>query len=156
MHAPTSSHAPGTQPPPAIASLIGFLRAHVPFSGMQPSHLQFLAKRLRIAYYPRGSEIDTGDELATECLYIVKQGRVVGSPESSGMAPATREIGPGDCFVAGSAARSRGARRARYRAVEDTFCLELEGESMNKLVKTSTAFRDFHDRLRSEDIRHLP
>lgn len=143
MHAPTSLHASGTQPPQALASLIGFLRAHFPFSDMRPPHLRFLATRLHIAYYPRGSEIETSDDGAADNLFIVKQGKIA---ESSGTASGKRELGPGDCFVAGSAV-PRSARRAHYRTLEDTFCLELEHESMNKLVKISAAFRDFYNHL---------
>ncbi|HRQ47764.1 MAG TPA: cyclic nucleotide-binding domain-containing protein [Rhodocyclaceae bacterium] len=145
MHAPNFIQVSGAQPPQVLASLIGFLRVHSPFSGMQPSHLHFLAKRLRIAYYPRGSEIETSDDGATDNLYIVKQGRIA---ESSAASSCRRELGPGDCFVTGAAV-SRSTRHARYRTLEDTFCLELERETMNKLVKTSAAFRDFYDHLAS-------
>ncbi len=155
MHAPTPTRHSDEQPPPVLASLISFLRPHFPFSGMDPAHLQFLAKRLRISYYPRGTQISGSDEDVTESLHIVKHGRVAVSSSMSGIASGRREYGPGDCFVTRPAAPS-GSRHSHYRTLEDTFCLELEREGMKKLMKTSAAFRDFYRRLCPDDDDGTP
>ena len=74
------------------ALVIPQLRAHAPFDEMEPEALRFLAKRLQVAYHPRGQAIVGPDSGIVERLHIVKQGSVRGSGGGHGARPDLADI----------------------------------------------------------------
>src|SRR5919106_6981570 len=112
--------------------LIAPLREHAPFDEMEPEALDFLGRKLALAYYPRGEVITEPERGVADRLYIVKQGRV----------RADAVFGPGECFPVG-ALIGRRATTNRYLAEADTFCWELPAADFHALLELSPRFRAF-------------
>lgn len=108
---------------------------------MEEDHLQYLAKRLRLVFYPRDS-IVTRPEIGTpEHFYIIKQGRIRGeSPD--GEETGGWELVAGECFPVGALLARRPVQTIA-RAAEDSFCLELERSGFDYLLQHSAVFHDF-------------
>ena len=121
-----------------LAPTVEFLRQFAPFDQMTTSHIEFLAKHLRLGFYPRGETIVSSNR-APHTFYIVKQGRVRVAAED---ATSSREFGPGGCFPLADLLARRPVDTVQ-RAAEDTFCFELDWENFEKLVAQSHAFRNF-------------
>lgn len=127
-----------------LSPLIEFLRRHAPFDQMQPQHLEFMAKRLRAAFYANGEKITDPEAGPASKFVIIKQGRVRGETpsEDERISGNAWELMPGECFPIGALLARRPVRTV-HRAVEDTFCYELEREDFDKLLKQSSVFSDF-------------
>jgi CBS domain-containing protein len=108
------------------------LRAHAPFDEMEPEALEFLERKLALAYYARGEGITDPARGVADRLYIVKQGRV----------HADAVYGPGECFPVGALIGRRATTNA-YRAEADTFCWELAAADFHGLLEKSPRFRAF-------------
>lgn len=147
-------HESDAQHASVLAPVIEFLRRYRPFSGMAATHLQFLAKRLRLFYYPQGTWVGGRKDDAAGIFHIVKQGRIVEASAATGRETDTRLLCAGDCFVT----RIASSRKSplTYRTVDDTFCLELEHEGTTKLMRTSRAFRDFCGRFCPDEAKSQP
>lgn len=132
------------RPQGVLIPVMEFLGRHSPFDHMDPVHLEFLAKRLKLVFYARDEQVTAPQLGPANRFYIIKQGRVLGEPvDGDGNVISTAwELAPGECFPVG-ALMGRRAVRTRYRAAEDTFCFELDREDFNKLFKMSTEFQDF-------------
>ena len=129
--------------PPPAAALIASLREHAPFDEMGTGSLHFLAERLRLAYYARGTQIIGPDSGKVETFYIVKQGSVRGTPApGEGRAAADIVLGAGECFPIG-ALIARRATAYSYRAETDTFCWELASADFRRLLEKSRRFHAF-------------
>jgi CBS domain-containing protein len=190
----------------ALAPVIEFLLRHAPFDRMGATHLEFLAKHLKLGFYAKGEVITEPMSGAARHFYIIKQGRVRGEsangpdlvsgrvreagrdtgsargradvqdaqmPRRPGMAgsglgpigeaaaPAdsstrgTRisypsedgawELVAGECFPIGALLARRPVHTV-HRAVEDTFCFELDREYFDNLLTQSPVFHDFCSR----------
>jgi len=126
-----------------LAPTLEFLRRHAPFDRMAGAHLEFLAKHLRLGFYLKHEVITEPAQGVATRLYLIKQGRV-----RAELAQGEREVWelePGECFPIG-AMLARRPTAMRYRAVEDTFCFELERERFEKLLALSPVFHDFCSR----------
>ena len=124
---------------------VAALRAHPPFDQMGAKSLGFLATRLRLAYYPRGTAIVTPEGGVVLRLHILKQGRVrgeAGALEGGLRGAVDVVLGVGECFPLGALVGER-ATVYTYRADEDCFCWELAAEDFRKLVKRSARFHAF-------------
>lgn len=121
---------------------VSALKAHPPFDQMGSKSLGFLAARLRLAYYPRGSVIVAPENGAVQVLYIIKQGRVRGGAEGGLRGAVDVVLGAGECFPLGALAGRR-ATVYTYRADEDSFCWELPAEDFQRLTVRSGRFREF-------------
>ena len=131
---------------PGLAPTIEFLRKYAPFDRMAPEHLQSLARRLKLGFYPKNSIVVGPADGQAARLYVIKQGRVRGEPVSEGPANyGARVLAPGECFPV-DALMSRRPVHAVYRAVDDTFCFELERPQFEQLVAQSKEFHDFCSR----------
>ncbi|MBI3899961.1 MAG: CBS domain-containing protein [Gammaproteobacteria bacterium] len=111
---------------------------------MSGAHLEFLAKHLRIGFYPKGTIVTQPVSGVARTLYIVKQGRVRGELEG-GRRPTAGEVWelvPGECFPIGALLAHR-AVAIKQRAVEDTFCFELDRDDFETLLLQSPVFSDF-------------
>ena len=122
------------------------LRAHPPFDGMGTKSLQFLAARLQLAYYPRGTVIVAPGDGAVQRLHIIKQGRARGGattvPGGTPRGAVDVVMGAGECFPLGALVGNR-ATVYTYRADEDCFCWELPAEDFHKVMGRSARFRDY-------------
>jgi CBS domain-containing protein len=116
------------------ALVVPQLRAHAPFDEMEPDALAFLAGRLRLAYYPRTSEIVAPAHGVVARLYIMKQGSVRGTGGAADVV-----LGPGEAFPIG-ALIGRRATVYTYRADADSFCWELEAKDFHALLERSRRF----------------
>jgi len=146
MHAESQDEQPGANGRPTQASIqpaIDFLRQHEPFNQLSPAHLEFLAKRLDLAFFAQGEVIADSSEGPASRLFIIKQGRVRGEPPQSGaMAPSAWELTTGECFPIGALLARRPVSTV-HRAAEDCFCYELRREDFDRLLGQSPVFHDF-------------
>jgi len=142
-----------TNPPP-LAPILEFLRRHAPFDQMAPAHLEYLAKRLKLGFYARGQAVTRPEDGPANRFFIIKQGRVRGEigsdePDDEG----AWELVTGESFPIG-ALLSRRPVRTINRAVEDTFCFELEREEFDTLLGQSPLFHDFCTRRLANLLDH--
>ena len=121
-------------------STIRFLRPHMPFSRMSRGDLEFLAERVKLAYFPVGTTIvDPADGVA-EHMHVIQRGHVAVRNTATGAEEEVR--GPGECFpVAALAAGTAGARR--FEATEDVFCFQLPREDFESLRLRSAPFAEY-------------
>mgnify|MGYP006273383325 CR=1 FL=1 len=132
------------RPQGVLIPVMEFLGRHSPFDQMDPVHLEFLAKRLKLVFYAHDEEVTGPRAGPANRFFIIKQGRVLGEPlDADGNITSTAwELVPGECFPVG-ALMGRRPVRTRYRAAEDTFCFELDREDFHKLFRMSGEFQDF-------------
>ena len=111
---------------------------------MEPEPLQFLADRLKLAYYPKDAVILSTASGVPKTLHILQRGKVVASqPTDVRMLEySSLTLGPGECFPIGSVMAQRPSTNA-YTALEDVFCYELAAEDFFALVQQSTVFNLF-------------
>lgn len=130
-----------------LAPTVEFLRRHAPFDRMAGAHLEFLAKHVRLGFYPKGAVVAEAAHGPALSLYIIKQGRVRGELENgrSPLRDEVWELEPGECFPIG-ALLARRPVLMRHSAAEDTFCFELERDDFDKLLALSPVFHDFCSR----------
>ncbi len=144
----------------ALAPVIEFLLRHAPFDRMGATHLEFLAKHLKLGFYAKGEVITEPMSGAARHFYIIKQGRVRGESADGTSVSRGPRLGPigetktedgawelvvGECFPIG-ALLARRSVHAVHRAVEDTFCFELDREYFDNLLTQSPVFHDFCSR----------
>jgi len=127
---------------PPLEPVLEFLRGHAPFDQMAPAHLTYLAKRLRLGFYPAGEAITRPEAGAADRFYIIKQGRIRGETGASESPEGAWELVGGECFPIGALLARRPVHTVN-RAVEDTFCFELEREEFDHLLNQSPVFHDF-------------
>ncbi|ACL72112.1 DUF294 nucleotidyltransferase-like domain-containing protein [Thioalkalivibrio sulfidiphilus] len=145
MSEPSHSHAEAhDRQAGVLLPVLEFLRRHAPFDQVEPEHLEFLAKRLKLTFYARGEKITDPKGGPASRFYIIKQGRVRGETpsEDEQISGNAWELVPGECFPIG-ALLSRRPVRTVHRAAEDTFCFELERDDFLQLNKLSPEFNDF-------------
>lgn len=132
-----------------LLPVIEFLREHAPFDRMAAAHVEFLARRLRLGFCANGEVITEPASGPARHFYIIKQGRVRGETQPEierGLAEeGAWELTRGECFPIG-ALMARRAVHTRQRAVEDTFCYELERDDFERLLVESPVFHDFCSR----------
>ncbi|MGE0080841.1 MAG: DUF294 nucleotidyltransferase-like domain-containing protein [Thiohalomonadaceae bacterium] len=127
----------------SLSPTLEFLRRHAPFDQMAPAHLEYMAKRLKLGFYARNEVIVGPGDGPADRFYIIKQGRVHGeAADGAEMEEGAFELVSGECFPVG-ALLSRRPVRLIERAVEDTFCFELEREDFDYLLNRSAVFHDF-------------
>ena len=135
-----------------IAATIAQLRRHAPFDRMEETDLEFLASRLKLAYFPAETVILESKSGIPACAYIIKQGAVV-------VGPAQRETGPelalqeGECFPMGALVADR-AVSGMYRASHDTFCYQLAAADFREVMRRSAEFHDFSTRRIAHMLQH--
>lgn len=124
-----------------LVPILEFLKQHAPFNQMTEAHLEYLAKRLVLVFFAKGSVITSPERGPASSLFIIKQGRIRGEAdqarEGSGW-----ELLPGESFPIGALLAQRPVQTVA-RAVEDTFCFELKRDDFDQLIKKSAAFHDF-------------
>lgn len=129
---------------PALTPVVDFLKQHAPFDQMAETHLEYLAKRLRLVFYAKDSVITQPSAGQASTLYIIKQGRIRGETEE-GDRKNGWELIAGECFPVGALLARRPVRTVS-RAAEDTFCYELDRADFDTLLQKSPVFHDFSTR----------
>ncbi len=124
-----------------LAPIIEFLKLHAPFDQMTEAHLEYLAKRLVLVFFAKGSVVTTPESGQATSLYIIKQGRIRGEADEAREGNGW-ELTAGEAFPIGALLAHRPVQTVA-RAVEDTFCFELKREDFDQLIKKSAAFHDF-------------
>jgi len=117
---------------------------------MTPAELDFLAARLSLAFYPRNSVIADPQQGEARTFYIIKQGRVRGETADDDGA---WELVAGECFPVGALLARRPVHTV-HRAVEDSFCFELDRADFEQLLRDSPVFRDFCTRRLANLLDH--
>jgi len=125
-----------------LDATVAALRTHAPFDQMGSKSLRFLASRLQLAYYPRGTAIVTPEGGVVQRLHILKQGRVRGGATGAFPGAVDVVLGAGECFPLGALVGKR-ATVFSYRAEEDCFCWELPAEDFQKMMARSARFHSF-------------
>ena len=118
-----------------------FLRRYPPFGQMEESALRFLAARLNLGYYPKGTVILSPLQGAPEMFYVIQRGMVqvaaldaVNSDDAHAI-----NLGPGECFSVSATLEKRPVT-APYTAAADTFCYELPAVHFPELLDRSAVF----------------
>lgn len=125
-----------------IAGALAALKEHAPFDEMEAAALGFLASRLSVAYYPRGTTLAGPAGGIVDRLFIVRQGTVRGSGALRNEAATDVVLGAGECFPIGALVGRR-PTVYDYRADGDVFCWELPAADFHALVEMSSRFHAF-------------
>lgn len=128
-----------------VAGVRQALGAWVPFSLMREEDLDFVARRVELAYFAPGEVVIAPDAGLPAVCWIVRQGAVEGfSSESVGAVPSV-VLGPGESFPVGALMAER-AVTDTYRAAGDVFCWALAKADFDELLRRSEVFLDFGKR----------
>jgi len=110
---------------------------------MENDQLDSLASRLSLAYYPAQSLILELLHGVARVFFIIKQGGVVGGDKSEPQIGGSHwRLSEGECFPIGALIGDRSVT-SYYRAAEDTFCYQLPAVDFQRLLQSSSVFRDF-------------
>ncbi len=127
-----------------VQSVRRFLGEQAPFSQMAPDDVDFVARRLELAYFGAGDVIVAPSSGPPVCCWIVKQGVVDGLRPAADSAAdeAVMHLTPGEIFPVGALLADR-AVSSTYRAGGDCFCWRLAREHFDELTRRSPVFLDF-------------
>lgn len=124
-----------------ISATINFLQAFPPFDRMEPEALEFLAARVKLAYFSKDTEIVSPGTGVVRHSFILQRGKVqsrqagdVGIMEHSSLI-----LGPGEFFPISSVMAQRSSSNT-YVAQEDVFCYEFEADVFFELLQKSPVF----------------
>ena len=125
-----------------IESVRRALAPHAPFSSMRDEDLEFVARRVELAYFGTGERIVSPQDGVPQRCWIVREGAVegrrVGAPDD---APSVTLIA-GETFPVGALLAERPVV-STYVAVGDVFCWALSRADFDALIRRSEVFRDF-------------
>lgn len=124
-----------------ISATVDFLRAFPPFDRMESEALEFLAERVKLAYFSKDTEIVSPGTGVVRHSFIVQRGKVQARQASdvSVMEYSSLILGPGELFPIGSVMAQRASTNT-YVALEDVFCYEIEADAFFELVQKSPVF----------------
>ena len=132
-----------------MQGLVRFLREYPPFDQMEPTHVRRLAERMRLRFFEAGREIASPDDGPAAAWYLIRQGAVEGRRPGAPDAPSPGEaasdrfvLGPADAFPVAALLGQR-PTRTRYRALQDTFCLQVDRPDFAAILEQSEPFRAF-------------
>ena len=118
-----------------------FLRQHSPFGQMAIADLEFLAQRVKLAYFDKNAVLLSPDMGAPRHLHIVQRGQVLrrDATDAGTLQENQITVAPGECFPIGAliAGKSTGYI---YSAMEDVFCYLLAVEDFHALTQRSQMF----------------
>ncbi|WP_240635950.1 DUF294 nucleotidyltransferase-like domain-containing protein [Caldimonas tepidiphila] len=150
---PANAQTPAPPAHPATASpassLIDNLRQllgrYVPFSQMQPEHVDFFITHAREAYFAPEEQVLSPQDGPVRQLYFIRQGAVTGVRGVTELYEGSFQYESGDMFPV-AALMGRRAVTATYTSMEDTFCLLLPQEAVSELMSLSAPFADLLNR----------
>jgi CBS domain-containing protein len=121
-----------------------FLAQHPPFNRLEPDALEWLAARLAIAYYAKGTLVLSPSQGVARCLYVVQRGAVERQPENprDDRSGGTSVLTAGGLFPFDAMIEKR-APRSAFTAVADTFCYQLDADRFAALLERSPRLREY-------------
>jgi CBS domain-containing protein len=124
-----------------VAATTEFLCRHAPFDRMEPEALTFLVERLKLAYYPKDTQIVTPEMGVVTTFHILQRGKVLArqSGDLNVLDYSTMTLGPGEGFPIGSVTAQRASTNS-YVALDDVFCYELAASDFLELMRQSSVF----------------
>lgn len=127
-----------------VGATIDYLRRFSPFDRMEPEALDYLARRVRLAYFHKDATILSPQDGIPQYLYIIQRGKVLRREvgEVATTMQMSLNMGPGECFPIGSVMGQRASTNA-YTAIEDVFCYQLPAEDFFHLINISPVFNLF-------------
>ena len=135
---PSTSSISASAPVQAARS---FLAQHPPFNRLEAEALEWVAARLALGYYARGSVILSPSQGVARCLYIVQRGAVERRPEND-RSGGTSVVTMGGQFPFDAMIEKR-APRSTFTAVADTFCYQLDAAHFSELLERSSRLREY-------------
>ena len=133
----------------AVANMVAkdteqFLVRHEPFDAMEAESLAYLASKVKLAFYPKGSILLDPEHGAPPNLFIVRDGTVQRREVSElpTLLQLTGTLGAGDCFPLGAVMGQRPSTN-RYVALDDVSALLLPADDYLRLLQMSQAFSLF-------------
>lgn len=151
-----ADHAGRTAVAQNVQGIMQFLQQHPPFDQMEQSHLLALVEHASLGFHAAGSVIACPADGVAKRWFLIRQGLVEGVRETRDVSPGTDgfQLGPGDGFPVAALLGER-PTRTTYRAVVDTFCLQLDMEIYLRLLDMSEPFRAFAMQGASSLFGHL-
>jgi CBS domain-containing protein len=128
-----------------LANLRQELMRHPPFAQMQAGDVDFFLSHSRQNYFAPEEILIEPDSGPVKALFFIRQGEVIGERGLAELSGGAFHYEPGELFPI-SAALAQRAVTASYRAVADTFVLELPLQAMHALAVLSPPFADFLNR----------
>lgn len=125
-----------------IAATVDFLRVFPPFDRMEPEDVEFLAERVKLAYFPKDTEIVSPGTGVVRQSFILQRGKVQarqGGGDVGVMEYSSLILGPGELFPISSVMAQRSSTNT-YVALEDVFCYELGADVFLELMRRSSVF----------------
>lgn len=136
---------PSTTP---STSLVGNLRielmSHAPFAQMAPAQVEQFIASARQAYFAPDEVVLEPSMGPVQALHLVRQGSITGRRGIAELSGGL-QYEAGDLFPVGSVLGGRPVT-STYTANEDTFCLLLPAEAVQRLAAQSPPFADFLNR----------
>jgi len=135
-------------------AVLVFLRRYPPFDEMEEEALRFLAQRLVVGYYAKGSSILTPGHGEPQYFFIIRSGLVNIAPADAFHLPAGANLAlrAGECFSVGGLLERRPVSSA-YVAAADTFCYQLAAVDFQALLQRSPRFQQFSTRYLASLLR---
>jgi len=133
-----------TQPAPSlIAATLAELRQHAPFDSMEIEAARHLATRLSLAYYAKGTTLQSPEDGQATRMFIVQKGLISAfRPRAAAASEPALTLTEGECFPIG-ALISRRPSVLTFVAGQDSFCYQLALADFEHVMDVSPAFRNF-------------
>jgi len=128
-----------------VAGVRQALGAWLPFSLMREEDLDFVARRVELAYFAPGEVVIAPDSGQPGSCWIVRQGVAEGFPSEGAGGVPSLVLGPGESFPVGALMAERPVT-VTYRAAGDLFCWALAKADFDELLRRSEVFLDFGKR----------
>lgn len=125
-----------------VTGLADQLMAVLPFSAMQPVHVQSFIDQSQEFYYEPGEVILEPACGTPQFLYLIRQGVVAGERTGQSGEVIHFELEAGDMFSVGAVLTARSVSTT-YRALGDCFCLQFPASKVHELGLQSPPFIDF-------------
>lgn len=112
-----------------VSASMEFLRRYAPFDRMETEALRFMVERIKLAYYPKDTQIVSPEKGVVETFYILQRGKVLArqAGDVSVVDYSTMTLGAGEGFPIGSVSGRRPSTNL-YVALDDVFCYELPAQ----------------------------
>ena len=130
-----------TSPPDNAAALRDEVRRHLPFSQMEPAHVDFFIAHAHEQRFAMGQQVVAPGDGVVQRLYLVLDGAISGVLGVTDRHEGGFQYERGDMFPV-AALREQRAVMATYSAQADTRCLVIEREHAQALAAASPPFAD--------------
>lgn len=118
-----------------------FLARHPPFASMSVEGVRALAGTARLTYTPPGEPLLAAGGEAVGVLRVIQRGTVQRLlPGAEGLEP--EALHAGEVFPLSAVLEQRPAA-ATYRALDDVFCLEIDGATLRRVAAGSAELQAF-------------